>query len=70
MTISGGLPSSPARRPNAPSLFQRGLITAEPVAISDELLAAYGQSREGCGPITHEWKLTRAGQALARAANS
>jgi hypothetical protein len=51
-------------------LFQRGLIAAEPVAISDELLAAYGQSRENCGPITHEWKLTRAGQALARAENS
>jgi hypothetical protein len=50
-------------------LFQRGLIAAEPVAISDELLAAYGQSRENCGPITHEWKLTRTGQALARAEN-
>jgi hypothetical protein len=46
-------------------LFRRGLIAAEPVAISDEELAALGQSRERLGPITHEWKLTAAGRALA-----
>ena len=48
-------------------LFRRGLITAEAVTIPDEVLAAHGQSRENCGPITHEWKLTDAGQVLARA---
>ena len=46
-------------------LFRRGLIVAEPVTISDELLAAHGQSRESLGPITHEWRLTEAGRALA-----
>lgn len=46
-------------------LFQRGLIDAEPVAIPDAILAAHGYSRETCGPITHEWKLTAAGRALA-----
>ena len=51
-------------------LFARGLIVAEPVMISDELLAAYGQSREACGPITHEWKLTREGHALARSSKN
>jgi hypothetical protein len=49
-------------------LFRRGLITAEPVMISDEELAAHGQSRESLGPITHEWKLTAAGRALALSA--
>lgn len=48
-------------------LFHRGLITAEPVKISDELLAAHGQSRESLGPITHEWRLTDAGRALVAA---
>src|SRR5215207_6515633 len=48
-------------------LFQRGLITAAPVMVPDEVLAAHGQSRESLGPITHEWKLTRAGRALAEA---
>jgi hypothetical protein len=51
-------------------LFRRGLIIAEPVIISDEVLAAHGQNRESLGPITHEWKLTGAGQALARAPKS
>lgn len=51
-------------------MFRRGLIVAEPVTVSDEVLAACGQSREACGPITHEWKLTAAGQALARGAES
>lgn len=46
-------------------LFQRGLIAAEPVSIPDEVLAAHGQSRETCGPITHEWKLTDAGRRAA-----
>jgi hypothetical protein len=49
-------------------LFRRGLIAAEPIAISDEELAALGQSRERLGPITHEWKLTAAGRALATSA--
>jgi len=47
-------------------LFRAGLIVAEPVAVPDEVLAAHGQNRDSCGPITHEWKLTQAGQALAR----
>ncbi len=51
-------------------LFARGLIVAEPVMISDELLARHGQSRETLGPITHEWKLTRAGRAFAGSSNS
>lgn len=51
-------------------LFAQGLIVAEPVMISDELLAAYGQSRETLGPITHEWKLTRVGRAFAQSPNS
>ena len=49
-------------------LFRRGLIVAEPVTISDDLLAAHGQNRDSVGPITHEWKLTGAGRALALAA--
>lgn len=48
-------------------LFRRGLITAEPVHISDEMLAAIGQRREDCGPLTHEWKLTAAGRTVAMA---
>lgn len=51
-------------------LFQRGLIAAEPVVISDEALAALGQSRERLGPITHEWRLTAKGRALALAAKA
>jgi hypothetical protein len=51
-------------------LFERGLITAEPVSISDDALSALGQSRERLGPITHEWRLTAAGRALATAAHS
>ncbi len=50
------------------ALFERGLITAEPVTISDEELAALGQNRDVLGPITHEWLLTAAGRALAVAA--
>jgi hypothetical protein len=48
-------------------LFQQGFITAEPVTISDELLEAHGQNRERLGPITHEWRLTDKGRALALA---
>jgi len=51
-------------------LFRRGLIIAEPVAISDEVLAVNGKTRDGVGPITHEWKLTAAGQALVGVGNS
>lgn len=52
------------------ALFDQGLIIAEPVTISDDLLSALGQSREALGPITHEWRLTTAGHALATAAIS
>jgi hypothetical protein len=48
-------------------LFRQGLITAEPVHISDELLAVAGQRREDCGPLTHEWTLTAAGREMALA---
>lgn len=47
-------------------LFRDGLIVAEPVSLSDEILAAHGTSREQCGPITHEWMLTERGRRLAR----
>ena len=47
-------------------LFREGLIVAEPVSISDEVLAAHGVSREQCGPITHEWMLTERGRRLAQ----
>jgi hypothetical protein len=50
-------------------LFQRGLITAVPVTVPDDVLAAHGQSRDNLGPITHEWQLTEAGRALAVSAN-
>lgn len=46
-------------------LFQQGLIAAEPVTIPDEVLAAHGRSRETCGPITHEWRLTEKGRERA-----
>lgn len=48
-------------------LFRRGLIAAEPVTLSDAWLAAQGQRRERLGPVTHEWRLTDAGRALATA---
>jgi hypothetical protein len=47
-------------------LFREGLIVAEPVSISDEVLAAHGTDREQCGPITHEWMLTERGRRLAQ----
>lgn len=49
------------------ALFREGLIAAQPVHISDELLAAMGQRREDCGPLTHEWMLTDTGRAVALA---
>ena len=62
---AAALVAAPFIRRLVEPLERRGLITAVPVTIPDDVLAAHGQNREALGPITHEWRLTEAGRALA-----